>query len=447
MPTASVSRLVDHSALEKKSFASAFSGVLRRNSRSSSILKVKRDINDLAIFGGLPEFAEPLHVGRPNVGNPISFATRLMTIFESKWLTNRGPFVCEFEDAIARLLGVKHCIAMCNGTVAMEIAIRALNLNGEVIVPSFTFIATPHALRWLGITPVFCDIHPDTHTLDPDRVEACITPRTTGIVGVHLWGRACDIEALSRIAKKHKLRLLFDAAHAFWCSHMGRMIGSFGELEVFSFHATKLLNTFEGGMVATNSDELAKRIRLMNNYGFAGYDDVVSIGTNGKMSEVSAAMGLTGLESLPEFVAANYRNYLEYQRQLVGLRGIRLLRHDGTETCNYQYVVVEIDESETQITRDQLHEILWLENILARRYFHPGCHRMEPYRSSLASGDFFLPETEQLSNRVLVLPTGTSVSVHDVTEICGIIRLTLANAREVNSFLAQRTAGGMTAVA
>lgn len=406
---------------------------------------MKTDIRDLAIFGNAPEFADALHVGRPNIGDVESFGRRLREILESRWLTNGGPFVCEFEEAIARFLGVKHCIAMCNGTVAMEIAIRALGLTGEVIVPSFTFIATPHALQWSGITPVFCDIDRATHSINPKCVENLITSRTSGIIGVHLWGGPCEIEALSRIAEKHSLKLLFDAAHAFGCSYNGRMIGSFGELEVFSFHATKFFNTFEGGLVATDNDALAERIRLMRNYGFAGEDEVISIGTNGKMSEVSAAMGLTGLESLEEFVAANHRNHLEYERQLAGLPGVRFYKHDQKERCNYQYVVAEIDEHETGITRDQLQKILWAENVLARRYFYPGCHRMEPYRSDLSRVDLLLPETELLCNRVLVLPNDTCVSVQDVAAICRTVRLTLENATEVTSLLAQRNSDRIAA--
>jgi dTDP-4-amino-4,6-dideoxygalactose transaminase len=399
---------------------------------------MKTDLREFAIFGNRPVFVEALHVGRPNVGNLDSFNERVRKILQSKRLTNCGPFVREFEDAIAQLLSVRHCIAICNGTVAMEIAVRALGLTGEVIVPSFTFIATPHALRWQGLTPVFCDIERDAHSIDPACVERLITPRTSGIIGVHLWGEACDVEALVQIAERHDLKLLFDAAHALGCSYQGRMIGSFGDLEVFSFHATKLLNTFEGGLVATNNDQLAKRIRLMSNFGFADYDQVISVGTNGKMSEVSAAMGITGLESLDEFISANHANYLEYERQLAGLPGLRFYRHSTKETGNYQYVVVEIDESETGISRDQLQEVLWAENILARRYFFPGCHRMEPYRSDFPSTGLLLPETEKLCNRVLVLPTGASVTVRDVAAICRVIELALENADELLSLLAQK---------
>src|SRR5579864_7355511 len=176
---------------------------------------MKNDKNDLAVLGGLRSFDEPLHVGRPNIGNRERLMERISGILDRRWLSNQGPVVSEFEQRVADYVGVKHCVAMCNATVALEIAIRALELTGEVIVPSFTFIATAHALQWQEITPVFCDIDPATHTLDPGWVERMITPRTTGIVGVHLWGRPCNIEALETIAGEHDLKLLFDAAHAF----------------------------------------------------------------------------------------------------------------------------------------------------------------------------------------------------------------------------------------
>src|SRR5438034_7774890 len=329
---------------------------------------LKSGILDLAIFGGKRAFDAPLHVGRPNIGDRRALLKRINDLLDRNWLTNDGPLLREFEQRVCGLIGVKHCIAVCNATVGLEIAIKATGLAGEVIVPSFTFIATAHALQWQQITPVFCDINPATHNLDPARVKDLITKRTTGIIGVHLWGRPCDVEALADIARRHKLKLLLDAAHAFACSHNGQMIGSFGNAELFSFHATKFLNTFEGGAVVTNDDELARKIRLMRNFGFAGYDIVSSLGTNGKMSEVSAAMGLTSLESLEKFVAVNYRNYREYRQQLADVPGMSLLAFDEDEKCNYQYVVLAIDEHAMGITRDQLDDILWAENILSRRY-------------------------------------------------------------------------------
>jgi dTDP-4-amino-4,6-dideoxygalactose transaminase len=400
---------------------------------------MKHKLLDLAIFGGTSTFKEKLHVGRPNIGNRERLLERINDLLDRRWLSNDGPYVQELEKRITDILGVKHCIAMCNGTVALEIAIRAAELTGEVILPSFTFIATAHALQWQEITPVFCDIDPQTHTINPWRVEAMITPRTTGIIGVHVWGKPCDVETLTEVAQKHNLKLMFDASHAFGCSYQGYMIGNFGEAEVFSFHATKFFNTFEGGAVVTNNDELAAKIRLMKNFGFAGYDNVIYIGTNGKMNEVSAAMGLTSLESLEGFITINYHNYKQYQRELADIPGIDLFTHDEAEKCNYQYIVLEIDESVTQISRDQLIKILQAENVLARRYFYPGCHLMEPYRSYFPHAGLLLGETEKLAKKVLVLPTGTSVGQDEISKICQIIRLVVTDSREVQEKLKYST--------
>ena len=396
---------------------------------------MKRSVNDLAFLGGKPAFRAPLHVGRPNIGDRAALLTRINELLDRHWLTNKGPFVQQFERRVADLLGVKHCVAMCNATVAQEIAVRALGLRGEVIIPSFTFVATAHALQWQEITPVFCDVDPATHNLDPAKVEELITPRTTGIIGVHVWGRPCAIGALSEVAQRHRLKLMFDAAHAFGCSHRGRMIGNFGQAEVLSFHATKFFNTFEGGAVVTNDGELAAKVRLMKNFGFAGYDNVIYIGTNGKMSEVSAAMGLTGLESLDEFVGANRRNYEAYRDGLGALPGVQLIAYDETERCNYQYVIVEVDEAVCGISRDDLVGILHAENILARRYFYPGCHEMEPYRSYFPHAGLLLPETRRLTQRVMSLPTGTAVGPAEISGICQILRLVMSHAPQVRERL------------
>ncbi len=401
---------------------------------------MKNDKHDLAVLGGPRSFAEPLHVGRPNVGDRARLMERIGGILDRRWLSNQGPVVSEFEERVADYVGVKHCVAMCNATVALEIAIRALELTGEVIVPSFTFIATAHALQWQEITPVFCDIDPATHTLDPGWVERMITPRTTGIIGVHVWGRPCQIDALESVARDNSLSLLFDAAHAFGTSYKGRMIGGFGAAEVFSFHATKFVSCGEGGAVATNDDQLAHKMRLMRNFGFAGLDRVVYIGTNGKMSELSAAMGLTSLEGVDEFVAVNDRNYRAYANELATIPGLALLPYERAERCNYQYVVVEVDPYLTQLSRDDLIEVLTAENVLARRYFYPGCHRMEPYASLFPHAKLVLRATDAVAQRVLLLPTGTAVGLDEILQICRILRLAVSSAVEVGHTLQSRRA-------
>ncbi len=333
--------------------------------------------------------------------------------------------VQEFESKVARSHGVKHCVAMCNGTVALEIAIRALGLTGEVIVPSYTFIATAHALHWQAITPVFADIDQHSHTLDPAAVRRMITPRTTGIIGVHLWGNSAPVEELQAIADEFNLKLMFDAAHAFSCSHNGKMIGNFGACEVFSFHATKFFNTFEGGAVVTNDDELAETMRLMRNFGFAGMDNVIYPGTNGKMIEIAAAMGLVNLDSIDQVIEANRNNYQTYREMLSGLPGLSLLQFNEAERTNYQYVVMEVGER-CSVTRDQIIRALHGENILARKYFWPGCHRMKPYRDLFPHAGLLLPNTQKVADRVVVLPTGTTMTEEMVKTVAAVIRVLVA---------------------
>jgi dTDP-4-amino-4,6-dideoxygalactose transaminase len=397
---------------------------------------VKASVEDLAVFGGAPAFSAPLYVGRPNIGDRTKLHQRIDEILDRRWLTNGGRFVDEFEHALANRLGVRHCIAMANGTIALEIAIRACALVGEVIVPAFTFVATAHALQWQGITPVFCEVDPRTHNIDPERAAALIGPRTTAIMAVHLWGRPAPVRELAGISSRHGLRLLFDASHALGSSAGGRAVGGFGDAEVLSFHATKFVNTFEGGAIVTNNDALAARARAMKNFGFHDYDDVRSIGTNGKMSEVAAAMGITSLEAMAGFVEVNRRNYMAYRRALLDLPGIRLLDYDETQPCNYQYVVLEID-GEAGLTRDQLVRILVAEGVIARRYFYPGCHRMEPYRTLYPAATDRLPVTDRVASRVLQLPTGTAVDEERITMIADIVRLSVERAGEIGRRLGQ----------
>ena len=383
--------------------------------------KTIRSKSDLANNGAPPAFAEPVHVGRPNIGNRDAFLSRVGQILDSQWLTNNGPMLQEFERRIAERLGVKHCVAMCNGTIALEIAVRALGLTGEVIVPSWTFVATAHALYWQGITPVFADIDPVTHNLDPYAVRRMITPRTSAIIGVHLWGRAAPVDALQAIADEHGLKLMFDAAHAFGSSYGGQSIGRFGACEVFSFHATKAFNTMEGGAVTTNDDELAEAMRLMRNFGFKGYDNVIHPGTNGKMIEVCAAMGLANLESIDGIFEVNQRNHSAYSQALADLPGIRLLDYDPAERNSHHYIVLEVGD-DCAATRDEIIAALHAENILARKYFWPGCHGMQPYRDLFPHAGLMLPNTDAASLRCIILPNGFSIDAETIQTIASVIR-------------------------
>ena len=394
----------------------------------------------LAILGGTPRFPEKLHVGRPNVGDKAKLMQRFEEIIDRRWLTNDGPVVREFEKQIVALTGAKHCISMCNATVALEIAIRALELKGEVILPSYTFVATAHALQWQEITPVFADIDPKTLNLDPACIDRLVTPRTSGIIGVHVWGRPCDTEGIEQRGRKYGLKVMFDAAHAFACSHQGRMVGNFGECEVFSFHATKFLNSFEGGAIVTNNDALAEKIRWMRNFGFSDYDKVVYLGTNGKMTEVCAAMGVTSLENLEEIIELNRTNYEEYKSQLRNIPGLTPIDYTSTDKRNFHYVVVEVSEPLSILTRDELVQVLHAENILARKYFWPGCHRMQPYSALFPNAGLLLPHTERRATQMMVLPTGQCVSKADIASVCEAIRQATQNASAIRKILSERPA-------
>jgi dTDP-4-amino-4,6-dideoxygalactose transaminase len=388
---------------------------------------MKKSVEDLAIFGGAAAFDSPLHVGRPNIGDRQKLLDRFQDMLDRRWFSNDGPYVRSFEQALGAYLGVRHCIAVCNATVGLEIAAHTLGLTGEVIVPSFTFVATAHALQWLNIVPVFCDIDERSHSLDPAQIEPLITSRTSGIVGVHVWGEPCPVDEIQGIAARHRLRTIYDSAHAFGCSYKGRMLGGEGDAEVFSFHATKFLNSFEGGVITTNNDEIATRARLMRNFGFSGYDQVDALGTNGKMTEICAAMGLTSLESIGSFIECNRTNYNLYRDQLARVEGLRLYPYVASEKRNFQYVILEVDFAGQALSRDDVQRILQAENVLARRYFYPGCHEMEPYRSTLPEVGLRLPATQRLVKRVLSLPTGPNVTSAQVEEICSLLRFVAEN--------------------
>ncbi|KRE43729.1 DegT/DnrJ/EryC1/StrS family aminotransferase [Knoellia sp. Soil729] len=375
-----------------------------------------------------PAFETPLHVGRPNIGSRERFLERVNDILDRRWLSNDGPLVRELEERIAERMGVRHCLAMCNGTIALEIAIRAVGMRDEVIVPSYTFVATAHALHWQGIVPVFADIDPDTHQIDPVAVERMITPRTTGILAVHLWGRSAPAAALEEIAERRGLELIFDAAHAFDCTFAGRPVGSHGRAEVLSFHATKFFNTIEGGAVLTNDDDLAERMRLMRNFGFAGEDNVIHPGTNGKLNEVSAAMGLTNLEAIEEVTATNRENAEAYAAVVSEVPGLRALPFEDSDRNNHQYVVLEV-ESGSQEVRDAIVARLRENNVLARKYFWPGIHRMQPYRDLYPHAGLVLPHTEDVARRVIVMPSGTAVTTDDIRTIGGILAEAMESAQ------------------
>jgi dTDP-4-amino-4,6-dideoxygalactose transaminase len=360
-----------------------------------------------------------LYVGCPNLGDKQAFLSWVDKIWRSRRLSNDGPIVKEFEKQIEQFLGVKHAIAVCNATTGIQILADAL-FRGfpEINVPSFTFVATVYALEWIGFSPEFADIDPETHNIIP-----FYTAFPTFVT--HLWGRPCPINSLNeRIDADF---LIFDAAHAFGCSYNNQKIGNFGGGEVFSFHATKFINSFEGGVITTNNAKTAERCKLLRNFGFVDYDNSILSGTNGKMSEIHAAMGLCSLDSFDYFVEHNRKNYEQYCESLIGLEGLKMVLHDPKNTPNYQYVVVEVEHD-----RDKLLNTLWANKIYARRYFYPGVHRMAHYKNQ----NIHLPYTEAVADRVLVLPSGTATTSRDIKRICDIIR------KEVNTSMAKAKGKG-----
>lgn len=393
----------------------------------------KRTLGDLAILGGTSLFTEPLHVGRPNIGDRARFFERLGAALDRRWLSNAGPLSLELEERIRGITGARHALAVDNATAGIQVAAVAAGLQGDVIVPAFTFVGTAHALRWIGLRPVFCDVDPETLLIDPASAEAAITDRTTGILGVHLWGRVCPTGALDRLAAERGLTVLYDAAHALACTADGRPVGTFGAAEIFSFHATKFVNSFEGGAITTDDDAFADRAAKLRNFGFVGYDRTESAGTNAKMNEAAAAMGLTSLDAMPDIIATNRAHADHYARALAGLDGVRFLSFDPPDSSNAQYAVIRIDAARAGIHRDTVYRALHAENVLARRYFAPGVHRMEPYLGERPGPP--LPVTERASDEVLTLPTGTGVTPDDVEAVAGLLRFVLLHGPEIQARL------------
>ncbi len=387
----------------------------------------------LAVLGAAPAFETPLLTGCPNILDPAETASLIRDAMARRRLTNEGPLVRRLEEQFAAFHGVQHAVAVANATLGLQLVAAALNVSGEVIVPSFTFIGTVHALSWIGLRPVFCDISVETHTLDAARVELAVTRETGAIVGVHLWGRPCDIDGIQRVAGAHGVPVLFDAAHATGSAWQGTRLGRFGRAEVFSLHATKSINGLEGGMVTTNDDELAERVRRLRNFGFSAEGRVVSRGINAKMDEFSAAMALTNLAAFDRLSAHNSAIREAYRHGLARLPGLRLSENPAGDVPSRHYVVVEVDEA-SPLRRDELCRVLVAERVTPRRYFRPGCHRSPPYASEAPRHP--LPVTERLSQTLMQLPTGLQMTPNDATTMVAVLGHALEEAPRVRAALA-----------
>ncbi|WP_316896574.1 aminotransferase class I/II-fold pyridoxal phosphate-dependent enzyme [Pseudodesulfovibrio indicus] len=394
-------------------------------------IRAKRRIDDLGRFGGEPFFGAPLHVGQLNFPEWDRFRTGMQGIFDRRFFTNHGPKVRELEERLADHLGVRHAVCMTNGTLALMVAARALELTGSVAVPAFTFIATVQALSWAGLDPVFCDVAPDTHNISARTVRKAMTDEVSAILGVHLWGRPCPVDELSALASERGMRLFFDAAHAVGCSLGGQMIGGFGDVEVFSMHATKVLNSAEGGFATTDDDGLADALRTVRNFHSAETFIKAPLRINAKMSEAQAVMGLLSLEDLPRNCRRNAQLHALYRELLCCLPGLDVVAFDEGEANNHQYLIVDVDADKAGLSRDDIVLLLEGERVLARRYFTPGVHRCPPYRDNFPQYSDALPVTDRLSERLLQLPLGEGITGEDVEGICGLIRFFIENAEAI----------------
>ena len=391
----------------------------------------KKSVQQLAAFGGYPLFKAPLHVGQLYMPNWDDFEDTFRGIFKRHYFTNHGPLVHEMDERFAKHLGVRNAVCVTNGTVSLMVATQALNLRGEVIVPAFTFPATVQSLCWAGLTPVFCDVDPLTHNITSKLAEPLITERTSAILGTHLWGRACDPDGLQSLCDEYGLSLFFDAAHAIDCTYNGKKIGGFGRVESFSFHATKVLNGAEGGCLTTNDDALADRIRTARNFHVSETYARVPIRINGKMSEAQAAMALLGLKGLSKNIKKNKDLYRIYRQRSADWKGLRMVDTAGGEESNYQYCVFEVNPDATVLTRNQFFFILRAENVLARRYFYPGVHRMKPYDTLFPEYLTTLPVTDYLSSHLLQFPIGSGISSDQVEHLSDLISFLIKNDAEI----------------
>lgn len=362
-----------------------------------------------------------VYVTQPSLPSLDDFLPLLEDIWERKILTNGGYYHQELETSLAEYLGVKYVSLFCNGTVALQTGLKALDIKGEVITTPFTFVATAHSIKWNDCTPVFCDIEPDTFNLDPSKVEALITDKTTAIMPVHVYGNPCDTDKLRQIANKHNLKLFYDAAHAFGVEENGESILNAEDLSMVSFHATKVFNTIEGGALITNSAEMKEKIDYLKNFGFEHEESVVGVGINGKMNELQAAYGLLQLRNIDTDIdrccqiARTYRNHLD------SIVGIRCLSDIPQVKHNYSYFPILVDEASYGSSRDELYERLKQNNIITRKYFYPLVSSFSGYNNMPSSSEFNLPVANKVSSEVLCLPIYSGLNSQDILRVISII--------------------------
>lgn len=364
-----------------------------------------------------------IYVTQPDLPPLEEFIPSLRAIWENRTLTNGGPFHVQLEQALCEFLGVEYLSLFANGTLALVTALQALRITGEVITTPYSFVATAHSLLWNGIRPVFVDIDPETLNMDPKRIEAAITPQTTAILPVHVYGRPCDVQAIQRIADLYNLRVIYDAAHAFGVSTSGtgHSIAKHGDISMLSFHATKVFNTFEGGALVCQDEKTKRRIDHLKNFGFVDEVTVVAPGINGKMSEFSAALGLAQLQRVGAALASRRALASRYRDSLRGIAGIRVLFDDADVVTNYGYFPILVG-AEYPIDRDTLYQRLRDANIYGRRYFYPLISDFPMYRGMASASKANLPVANDAAARVLCLPIYPALREEDQMRVIELIR-------------------------
>lgn len=350
------------------------------------------------------------------------FQELLEDIWQRKWITNNGHYHQELEKALAEYLGVPYISLFTNGTLPLITALQALRITGEVITTPYSFVATTHSIWWNGIKPVFVDVDPVTGNLDPDKIEAAITPQTTAIMPVHVYGTPCDTERIQAIADKYGLKVIYDAAHAFGVRVNGESILKAGDISTLSFHATKTYNTVEGGALVCHDAVMKQRIDYLKNFGFAGETEVVAPGINSKMDEVRAAYGLLSLKYVDSAIAARRRVAEQYRAALRDVPGLRIMEDVSGVTHNYSYFPVFVNEAKYGETRDSLYFRLKEQNILGRRYFYPLISTFSAYRGLPSASPSNLPVATRMANEVICLPLHHELSNEDVESIINIIK-------------------------
>ena len=364
--------------------------------------------------------SDQIYVTQPFLPPLDEFVPYLQQIWERKVLTNNGPFHSQLEKELCDYLGVKHLALFANGTIALLTALQALRITGEVITTPYSFVATSHSLLWNGIKPVFVDIDPNTLNLNPDKIEAAITPQTTAIMPVHCYGNPCDVVAIERIANNYNLKVIYDAAHAFGVNDAGGSIVRHGDLSVLSFHATKVFNTFEGGAIVCPDAKTKLHIDHLKNFGFVDETTVVASGINGKMSEINAAFGLLQLKYIDGALKMREAIDTKYRQLLSGLKGIRILDEVGQKLANYAYFPILI-QPDYPLSRDDLYRKLKENGVNARRYFYPLISDFPMYRGMPSAHRDNLPVATDSAEKILCLPIYPTLNSIDQQRVVEII--------------------------